>query len=468
MVARAQSSAAGVLALLSEPDAAFKQHALAALLPLVPQFWAEISEHIAPMHVFLSSLFHSFYNYILHSESLYESDQLPKPARDLAALLASKVYYYLGEYDEALSFALGAGSAFEAEARDYNSGEYVETVICTFLSTTLHRRANKHALSPSQSHRQIHPPALGRGNGNQDRSSVTVHHRVHIPALHRRRRVQTGAFHSCPRPISRFSLSSLQAIGIALESRRLDVISRIYNLIHDVSLLSYAMEAVLDTGFSLLYRDQVLNFLLPLFPSPSSKTKSSHIHSLARLLVTLNNPSLTVPLLTSLVPKESLLAYQFAFDLAEGGTRDFLEGVRKHLPEGTEVGFPCPHGSSSFVTDRGKQETKDIFDKLRNILGGQESVKLYLEFLKRSNKVDMLILKNSKVTIHWTRHTCNSFHSGVTRTSIINIPYSPHTAECVHACRNNLGRIPTGKPRMARYGYQLGKILGHCRPRSYP
>ena len=141
------------------------------------------------------------------------------------------------------------------------------------------------------------------------------------------------------------SPSYLQAIGIALESRRLDIISRIYDITRDVSLLSYAMEAVLDTGFSLLYRDQVLNFLLPLFPAPSSRTKSSHIHSLARLLVTLNNPSLTVPLLTSLVPKEKLLAYQFAFDLAEGGTRDFLEGVRKHLPEGTEVGFPlstCP------------------------------------------------------------------------------------------------------------------------------
>lgn len=55
MVVRAQSSAAGVLALLSEPSPEFKQHALAALHSLVPQFWAEISEHIAPMHVFLSS-----------------------------------------------------------------------------------------------------------------------------------------------------------------------------------------------------------------------------------------------------------------------------------------------------------------------------------------------------------------------------------------------------------------------------
>jgi len=57
MVARSQSSSAGVLALLSEPEAIFKQHALKALNPLVPQFWAEISEHIALM--FVIKLVHS-------------------------------------------------------------------------------------------------------------------------------------------------------------------------------------------------------------------------------------------------------------------------------------------------------------------------------------------------------------------------------------------------------------------------
>lgn len=51
MVARPHSSAAGVLALLHEPDPLFKQHALSILSPLVPQFWAEISEHIALMCV---------------------------------------------------------------------------------------------------------------------------------------------------------------------------------------------------------------------------------------------------------------------------------------------------------------------------------------------------------------------------------------------------------------------------------
>lgn len=42
------------------------------------------------------------------------------------------------------------------------------------------------------------------------------------------------------------------------------------------------------------------------------------------------------------------------------------------------------------------QETKPIYDQLCTILYGQESIKLYLEFLKRNNKVDMLILNNTK------------------------------------------------------------------------
>ena len=97
------------------------------------------------------------------------------------------------------------------------------------------------------------------------------------------------------------------------------------------------MEAVLDTGFSLSYRDRVLRFLFPLFPRPTTGDGSPHLHSLTRLLVTLSNAMLTVPLISSLVPTEKLLAYQLAFDLAEGGAQDFLESVRQELPEGDVV-----------------------------------------------------------------------------------------------------------------------------------
>lgn len=94
------------------------------------------------------------------------------------------------------------------------------------------------------------------------------------------------------------------------------------------------MEAVIDTQFSLSYRDLVLQFLYPLFPPPENR--SPHIHALTRLLVALSSSATTVPLLVSLVPNMKLLAYQFAFDLVEGGPQDFLEAIRNELPEGDD------------------------------------------------------------------------------------------------------------------------------------
>jgi len=128
-----------------------------------------------------------------------------------------------------------------------------------------------------------------------------------------------------------------QAIGIALESRRLDVVSAIYKRTNNVSLLVYAMEAVMDSGSSLSYRDHVLLSLFPLFPQLTIGQGSEHIHAITRLLVTLSDVSLTVPLLSSLVEKEKLLAYQLAFDLVEGGSQDYLESIRSELPAGDNV-----------------------------------------------------------------------------------------------------------------------------------
>ena len=129
---RPHSSAAGVLALLSEPEPVLKEHALKSLNTLVPQFWAEISEQIELMYVYCTHNNCCYFADSCFSESLYESEELSGEARNSAALLASKVYYYLGEYDEALSFALSAGSAFEAEGRIPGAEEYVETVICMY------------------------------------------------------------------------------------------------------------------------------------------------------------------------------------------------------------------------------------------------------------------------------------------------------------------------------------------------
>lgn len=130
MAPRSQTSAAGVLALLAEPDPFVQQYALEQLNALVPQFWAEISESITTI------------------EALYDSKEVSSQTRDLAALTASKVYYYLAEYDEALSFALGAGTLFDLERQNEGSEEYVETVVSKAIDRYTELRAAEEAGVP--------------------------------------------------------------------------------------------------------------------------------------------------------------------------------------------------------------------------------------------------------------------------------------------------------------------------------
>ncbi|KZS93102.1 26S proteasome regulatory complex non-ATPase subcomplex Rpn2/Psmd1 subunit [Sistotremastrum niveocremeum HHB9708] len=320
MAPRTKASAAGILALLLEPEPLLKQHALKALNPLVPQFWVEISEFIAII------------------EGLYEGDELSQDGRNSAALLASKVYYYLGDYDEALSFALGAGPAFQAERNVLGSEEYIDTVISKAIDQYVGARADD----------------------EEGRIQVDPRLQAIIENVFKRC-IEFGEYK--------------QAAGIALESHRLDIVARIYSHTKDTEILAYVMEAVLDTGFKLSYRTEVLHFLFPLFPLPTSH--SSHIHTIIRLLVSLSDVSVTIGLFSALIPKERLLAYQVAFDLVEGGTQDFLQGLRDALPAG--------EGADA-----------EVYGKLREILSGEESIKLYLQFLQRNNKVDLLILRNSK------------------------------------------------------------------------
>ena len=57
------------------------------------------------------------------SEVLYENEDFKQ--RKLAALLASKVFFHLGEFTDAMSYALGAGELFDVNGKS----EYNETLV---------------------------------------------------------------------------------------------------------------------------------------------------------------------------------------------------------------------------------------------------------------------------------------------------------------------------------------------------
>ena len=71
----------------------------------------------------------------IDSEAIYEDESFPE--RELAALVASKIYYRLQAYDESMVFALGAGKLFDID----NEGEFEETIIGKFVACLLLREA---------------------------------------------------------------------------------------------------------------------------------------------------------------------------------------------------------------------------------------------------------------------------------------------------------------------------------------
>jgi hypothetical protein len=58
-----------------------------------------------------------------YRESLWEDDKFPE--RELAALVAAKVYYQLQDYNESMVFALRAGKLFDIN----EPGEFEDTIV---------------------------------------------------------------------------------------------------------------------------------------------------------------------------------------------------------------------------------------------------------------------------------------------------------------------------------------------------
>ncbi|KDE05351.1 hypothetical protein MVLG_04266 [Microbotryum lychnidis-dioicae p1A1 Lamole] len=367
-------SAAGLLSLLDEPDATLQAYALQQIDPLIHTFWAEVADHVVKI------------------ESLSETPTFPSQA--LASLIASKVYYHLGNFDEALSFALGAGKWFNLEGavddQEPTEAEYIETIIAQAIDAYVDSRA-----------------AAATATTTASTSTSTAK-----PVDARLEAIVERMFERCERD-GEFK----QALGIALSSHRLDVIERIFVQTKNPELLEWILQIVVRegviSGSSRAYKTQVLNLLLRLFNS----LPSPDYFSVTQCFVYLNDPSLASDLLSSLlclsststkVPSEEaiLTAYQIAFDLAETATQEFLETVRNSLTT------PTATAATASTDAAAPKEGKDLHrERIISILTGEETIKLYLEFLYRNNHADLLILKGTKDVLDGRQSV---YHSAVT------------------------------------------------------
>ncbi|MBW0517337.1 hypothetical protein O181_057052 [Austropuccinia psidii MF-1] len=351
------TSTAGILTLLDEDEIELKTYALEQLDKLVYEFWAEVADGITKIEV------------------MYEDESLPASTRSLAALVASKVYYHLGDLNESLQFALGAAERFDVEKVGTvgTDGEFVETVVSECIDayvalSTAHETTSSSSTPP--------PPA------KIDPRMTNIAERMFT------RCINAGEYR--------------QALGIALESRRLDIIESIASSYcsKENDLLGYLLEASLTSIIHVPFRNDLLKLLVRLLGS--QKTGPDYF-SITQCYVYLDDPQSAGQLLDDLLSHENdhekiLIAFQLCFDLAETATQEFLEVIRSKLIDNAQAGSSAPTGDQVMdsVETSHKSSHNPHINQARQILAGEETIKLYLEFLYRNNHADLLILKQTK------------------------------------------------------------------------
>uniref|UniRef100_A0A0D6QRD2 26S proteasome non-ATPase regulatory subunit 1 homolog n=1 Tax=Araucaria cunninghamii TaxID=56994 RepID=A0A0D6QRD2_ARACU len=389
------SSASGLLAMLNEHHPMLKLHALTNLNRLVDNFWPEISTSVPTI------------------ESLYEDEGFDQ--RQLAALVVSKVFYYLGELNDSLSYALGAGGLFNV-AED---SDYVHTLLAKAIDEYAALRAK--AAESSEEAIQMDP-----------RLELTVERMLDKCIL-------DGKFQ--------------QALGIALECRRLDKLEEATMKSDNVSgMLSYCINVSQGFVSRREYRCEVLRLLVKIY----EKLPLPDYLSICQCLMFLDEPGSVASILEKLLRSENkddaLMAFQVAFDLFENEYQAFLLNVRNRLPE-PKVNNPTPgqslpvaqgessgpvvseNGSTasppfSVATDTsgdvqmadgettgsGRTDEVDVKEatyaerlaKIKGILSGETFIQLTLQFLYSHNRSDLLILKTIKQSVEMRNSVCHS------------------------------------------------------------
>ena len=273
------TSAAGVIALLQEREADMKVFALNRLNILVDEFWPEISEAIEQLEV------------------LYEDSSFRQ--RELAALVASKVYYHLGAYEDAMRYALAAGHLFDIDKRS----EYIDTIVAKCLDEYVKQRVESWG-SP--------------GDIRIDSRLESVVQRMFDRCV-KHRQYQ-------------------QAIGMALETRHVEVLEKAIKVAADncedgqavPQALTYCYRVAMSLIDCRKFRDEVLQVIVRLY---ASMAEPDYLNMTA-CFIHLDDADSVARALEQLLHKGSsndpgaeralLVCYQLAFDLYETASQQFV------------------------------------------------------------------------------------------------------------------------------------------------
>lgn len=348
------TSAAPLLALLKESDDSVRSYALESINGIVDQEWPEVSNDLPDI------------------EALY--DDLSFSNRKIAALVASKVYYNLGEYESAVKYALAAEDHFNIDEKT----QYVETIVSKSIEMYI-------KLSTKKYETKIEQDINGK---------LTLIFERMLEKC-----VTTGEYKL--------------ALGIALEGFRLDIVESILKgRLHEdteantLKLLNYVLTASSTTISNSLFRIDILKSLFEIILSMTSVD----YFTLSKVVVNLNDPEYAVRLFEKLQTENNDgLSYQIAFDLVSSASQGLLTDLIKQL---TEKKFPT---------------------QLLTILSGVPTCDMQTTFLLNNKNIDIGLLNKTKSSLdgkislfHTAVSVSNGFmHAGTADNSFIknNLPW---------------------------------------------
>jgi len=324
------TSAASVVAMLDETDSDLQVHALQQLLDIVDHHWVEISDSVNRI------------------EEIFDDESFPK--RELAAAVASRTYYHMAALDEALRLALGAGEYFNIA----ESSEYVQTLISKAVDAYVSYRTQVYD-TPTAEAKALDP---------------------------RLERIVEKMFQRCCE-----DGENIQALGIAVEARRLDLITESFNRAaaeERPALLAACFRFAQRTVTSHKWRREILATLATLYRTLAVPD----YFSMCECFLFLDDHKAVADTLTALVQadlNQALVAYQVAFDLQENQNYAFLIKVSEALPRVEEVKSDATEDSYALRMRR-----------LTGILSGEIPTDLQLHFLYGQNKTDLNVVKGIK------------------------------------------------------------------------
>lgn len=334
------TSAAPYLSLLDENDPSLKVYALQSLNKEVDQLWSEIANRIADI------------------EQLFEDNHFSH--RELAALLASKVYYNLGDYDSAVKYSLLAGNAFNTN----ESTEYVETIVSKCIESYIKLSQAKYA-----------------------DDSIVIDNQLSI--------IFEQMLAKC---VNENEMKL--ALGISLESYRIDKIKQIIetqaknNVLTEniMSLISYVLTCSTTVINDVNFKTEILNTLINIllgFENPD-------YFLVTKIIVQLNDAKYAHKVLKKLLLSEdnSAMAYQIAFDLVGIASQELLTLTSKFIDNDAEI-------------DQNNAKTL----RLKKILSGIPTSDLDVTFLSENRNIDISILNATKKSLDGRN---SLYHSAVT------------------------------------------------------